>query len=179
MQILNAPNNFLNTKSGEIKKIDRNIKKIVSEMAECLDSQKDPQGVGLAAPQVGLNVRLFISKPTPTSKHQVFINPKVLGFFDKKMPDVKRKGGKRKLEGCLSIPRIWAPIKRKYGVKIEYMDLKGKIYTKKFTGYQSIIVQHEIDHLEGILFTQRALEQKAQLFEEKGEKLIKIEMQSI
>ncbi len=59
------------------------------------------------------------------------------------------------------------------------MDLKGEIYTKKFTGYQSIIIQHEIDHLEGILFTQRALEQKSQLFEEKGEKLVKIELQSI
>ena len=179
MQILSAPNKFLNIKSEDIKNIDRNIKKIVSEMAECLDSQKDPQGVGLAAPQVGLNVRLFISKPTPTSKRQVFINPRIIGFFDKKIPDGKRKGGKRKLEGCLSIPRIWAPIKRKYGVKIEYMDLKGKIYTKKFTGYQSIIIQHEIDHLEGILFTQRALEQKAQMFEEKGEKLVKIELQSI
>mgnify|MGYP001614462674 CR=1 FL=1 len=56
------------------------------------------------------------------------------------------------------------------------MDLKGKTFTKKFTGYQSIIIQHEIDHLDGILFTQRALEQKAQMFEEKGKKLIKIEM---
>lgn len=174
MQILRAPNKFLNTKSTDIKNIDRNIKKIVSEMVSCLDFQKDPQGVGLAAPQVGLNIRLFISKPTSTSKHQVFINPKILRSFDKKILNPKRKGGKRKLEGCLSIPRIWAPIKRKYGIQVEYMDLKGKIYTKKYIGYQAIIIQHEIDHLEGILFTQRALEQKAQLFEEKGEKLIKI-----
>lgn len=176
MQILSAPNKYLNTKSTEVKNIDRNIKKIVSDMSVCLESQNDPQGVGLAAPQVGLNIRLFISKPTSTSNHQVFINPKILGFFDKKIPDSKRKSGKRKLEGCLSIPRIWAPIKRKYGIEVEYMDLKGKNYIKKFTGYRAIIIQHEIDHLEGILFTQRALEQKAQLFEEKGNKLIKIEM---
>ena len=175
MKIISAPNKVLNTKSENIKNIDRNIKKIISEMAKCLESQKDPQGVGLAAPQVGLNLRLFIMKPLTDSKHQALINPKILSFFDKKQTKTSKKTVKSKLEGCLSIPRIWSPIKRRYGVNIEYTDLNENIIKKTFTGYQAIIVQHEIDHLDGILFTQRALEQKSQLFEEKGEKLVKIE----
>ena len=174
MKIISAPNKVLNTKSENIKNIDRNIKKIISEMAKCLESQKDPQGVGLAAPQVGLKLRLFIMKPLADSKHQTLINPKILSFFDKKQTKTSKKTVKSKLEGCLSIPRIWSHIKRQYGVNIEYTDLNGSIIKKTFTGYQAIIVQHEIDHLDGILFTQRALEQKSQLFEEKGEKLVKI-----
>ena len=175
MKIISAPTKGLNTNSENIKNIDRNIKKIISEMAKCLESQKNPQGVGLAAPQVGLNIRLFIMKPLADSKHQTIINPKVISFLDKKPSKVKKKIVKNKLEGCLSIPRIWSPIKRRYGVNIEYTNLNGSIIKKTFTGYQAIIVQHEIDHLDGILFTQRALEQKSQLFEEKGEKLVKIE----
>ena len=175
MKIISAPNKTLNTKSENIINIDCKIKKIVSEMAKCLESQKDPQGVGLAAPQVGLKLRLFIMKPLADSKHQTLINPKILSFFDKKQTKTSKKTVKSKLEGCLSIPRIWSHIKRQYGVNIEYTDLNGSIIKKTFTGYQAIIVQHEIDHLDGILFTQRALEQKSQLFEEKGEKLVKIE----
>lgn len=175
MKIISAPNKTLNTKSEDIINIDGKIKKIVSEMVKTLDSQKDPQGVGLAAPQVGLNIRMFIMKPLTDSKHQTVINPKVINFFDKKPSKIKKKPVKNKLEGCLSIPKIWAPVKRRYGVNIEYTDLNGNIITKTFTGYQAIIVQHEIDHLDGILFTQRAIEQKSQLFEEKGEKLVKIE----
>lgn len=174
MKIIIAPNKSLNTKSENIKNIDRNIKKIISEMAKCLESQKDPQGVGLAAPQIGLKLRLFIMKPLTNSKHQTLINPKILSFFDKKQTKTSKKTVKSKLEGCLSIPRIWSPIKRRYGINIEYTDLNGNIIKKTFTGYQAIIVQHEIDHLDGILFTQRALEQKSQLFEEKGNKLVKI-----
>src|SRR3990167_7933769 len=160
MKIISAPNKVLNTKSENIKNIDRNIKKIISEMAKCLESQKDPQGVGLAAPQVGLKLRLFIMKPLADSKHQTLINPKILSFFDKKQTKTSKKTVKSKLEGCLSIPRIWSHIKRQYGVNIEYTDLNGSIIKKTFTGYQAIIVQHEVDHLDGILFTQRALEQK-------------------
>ncbi|MEX1052721.1 MAG: peptide deformylase [Patescibacteria group bacterium] len=175
MHILAAPNKLLTTKAQKVKKIDKVIKKLVADMIVCLEKQEDPQGVGLAAPQIGKSTSLFIIKSSPKSEVEIFINPKVLKLFDKK-GDKNKKANKKKLEGCLSIPRIWAPIKRKYGIILEFMNLEGKKMEKEFTGYKSIILQHEIDHLNGILFTQRALEQKAQVFEEKGDKLIKIEM---
>jgi peptide deformylase len=173
MQILTAPNKVLITKASKVKKIGYATKKLVRDMIICLEAQDDPQGIGLAAPQVGKGLRLFIIKPSPTSDLQVFINPKVIKLFDEKKGEKKHKG-KKKLEGCLSIPRIWAPINRKYGIDLEYRDLDGKKINQKFTGYKSIILQHEIDHLNGIMFTQRALEQKVQLYEEKGDKLVKI-----
>ncbi|MFH1827377.1 MAG: peptide deformylase [bacterium] len=174
MLILTAPNKILTTKAKSVAKIDNSVKKLVKDMAICLQTQEDPQGIGLAAPQIGKNLCLFIIKPLPKSEEKIFINPKIIKYFDKKTP---KKAGKekRKLEGCLSIPRIWAPIKRRFGIEIEYMNLEGKKLVQKFQGYEAIIIQHEIDHLNGIMFTQRALEQKAQVFEEKGNKLIKID----
>lgn len=174
MLIFTAPNKILTSRAKNVEKIDSSIKKLIKNMSDTLEKQEDPQGVGLAAPQVGKNISLFIIKPSPKSSEKVFINPKIIRFFNKIGPKKPTKA-KRKLEGCLSIPRIWAPIKRKYGIELEYMDLTGKKLIKKFEGYQSIIIQHEVDHLNGIMFTQRALEQKAQLFEEKGDKLVKID----
>lgn len=174
MLILTAPNKILTEKTKTVKKIDNNIKRLINDMIVCLQTQKDPQGVGLAAPQVGKSISIFIIKPTLESKEKVFINPKIVRFIDKNNPK-KIDKNKRKLEGCLSIPKIWAPIKRRYGIEIEYMNLEGKKLKQKFQGYEAIIIQHEIDHLNGIMYTQRAIEQKAQVFEEKGNKLIKIE----
>ena len=192
LKILTAPNNILNKTAKPVKKIDKKIKKLVEEMISCLKKQKDPQGVGLSAPQIGYNLQLFIIIPDEKEKPQVFINPKIIStktsqkssLFAKsdlasrdnkvKSQKLKVKNPKHKLEGCLSIPKIWAPIKRNYEMFIEYTDLKENLIKKKFTGFESIIIEHEIDHLNGIVFTQRALEQDVQLYEETGDKLEKI-----
>lgn len=79
-----------------------------------------------------------------------------------------------KLEGCLSVPRIWGPVDRDAEVLVEYLDLNGKKQSKWFSGLKAVIVQHETDHLNGILFTQRVLEQKGRLYEEKNGELEKI-----
>lgn len=148
-------------------------------MEKTLAAQIDPQGVGLAAPQVGRNIQLFIIKPSPKTKTEVFINPKILKLqTDKKKSSEGRSTSGRKshkLEGCLSIPRIWSPVTRAKKMQLEYFDLNGKKYTKWFTGFEAVIIQHEVDHLEGILFTQRAIEQKSQLYEETDGKLKKME----
>jgi peptide deformylase len=133
-------------------------------MEESLDFATDPIGVGLAAPQVGKSLAIFIIKPTEKSKAQVFINPKITKIEE---PTGKAKGKTKKLEGCLSLHNIWGEVERAKAVWLEYLDETGKPHHKKFTGFIATIIQHEVDHLNGILFPKRVLEQKGTLYESK------------
>ncbi len=148
-------------------------------MDKTLVAQSDPQGVGLAAPQVGYNLQLFIIKPTPESKTEVFINPKIIkhvvhNIKHKTVKTVTRKKKKTPLEGCLSIPRIWGPVRRAKKVFLEYQTPSGEKKQSWSSGFKAVIIQHEMDHLQGVLFTERAVEQKSQLYEEKNGKLEKL-----
>jgi len=150
-------------------------------MEEVLTAQTNPQGVGLAAPQIGIGLSFFIMKPTAKAKITTFINPKILQIEEKKSfttrvrKDAKGKKKKNQLEGCLSIPRIWAPVKRSKKLLLEYQTVDSEKKREWFIGFKAVIIQHEVDHLNGILFTQRALEQKGQLYEEKEGKLQKLQ----
>jgi peptide deformylase len=162
LEILQAPNTILSTPSKSVLKIDKAILRLISEMEEALESAKDPIGVGLAAPQIGKNLRIFIAKPSSKGPLNVFINPKILKKEDlkEKLPGKKA----RKLEGCLSLYSIWGEVKRYSEVFMSFQDEKGITHKRKFKGFMSTIVQHEVDHLEGILFTKRVLEQKGALY---------------
>lgn len=169
LQILNAPNEVLSKKSDPIKSVDSSILSFIEQMSQALESATDPIGVGLAAPQAGKSLQLFIVKPKVNSKILVFINPKIL---DQK-PSVKTKKGHKhkKLEGCLSLKDIWGEVERSPQITLEYMDEKGRKHTKVFNGFMATIIQHEMDHLEGVLFPKRVLEQKGILYKsEKDEK---------
>lgn len=179
IKIVTAPSEVLSQKARPVKKID---KKLIGEMKQSLLFAKDPEGVGLAAPQVGKPLSIFVIKPAPKSPIKVFINPKILEEKDEAFPKSPAKrlaeaGKKRshpgRLEGCLSLPSIWGQVKRKPSLTLEYIDEKGKNHTKIFKGFMSTIIQHEIDHLSGILFTKRVLEQNEKLYKsyknEKGE----------
>ncbi len=174
-KLVQAPNNILNKQLKKVNKIDKSVKRIVSEMEETLISQVDPMGVGLAANQVGLDLAIFIMKPTPESQTEVIINPQILEVVEAKEPEVvevEEDGADVPLEGCLSIPRIWSPVTRAKKVLLSYENLRGEKKEKWFKGFKAVIVQHEVDHLNGILFTQRALEQGSRLYEEKNGKLV-------
>ena len=177
LKIVQAPNPILLQKTKEVKKIDKKIKKIIEEMKETLLAQTNPQGVGLAANQVGVNLSLFIIKPTKNSPISVFINPKILKVEEEKEEKRKKKEKKLKLEGCLSVPKIWGEVKRAKKVLLEYQTDDESLEKKQawFSGFEAVIIQHEVDHLEGILFTQRALAQNQPLYEEKEGKLVRIE----
>jgi peptide deformylase len=230
LKILTAPNPILTATTRKVENIDKSVYKLVKKMEKVLLAQVDPQGVGLAATQVGVGISLFIIKASKNAKTEVFINPKVIkhkaqntkheensmgvrvsgtptplrsssfvgassaqtkstGGFDprssdhlsersgwkKRAQDPSKKKKKQPLEGCLSIPSIWSPVVRAEKVVIKYQDLTGSTHKRTFTGLKSVIVQHEMDHLVGVLFTQRALEQNSQLYEEKAGKLKKID----
>jgi peptide deformylase len=158
LKIVTIPNTVLTTPTKPVIDIDARIKKLVVEMEKTLIAQKDPEGVGLAATQVGMNMSLFIVKNNPQEKTRVFIE---------ELPPTPL-ATRGRMEGCLSIPRIWAPLARARKVTVEYQDLEGVKHTRTFTGLQSTIVLHEVDHLNGVLFTQRCLENNIPLYEEQG-----------
>lgn len=177
LKIITVPDPILSSATKPVLNFDKKLKKIISEMIETLEAQNDPPGVGLAANQVGLNLSLFIIKPTKKSSPQIFINPKILKLeYLKSKNKSKNKKELVKFEGCLSIPRIWGPIKRADKVLLKYQDENGKFFEKWFSGFEATIIQHEVDHLQGIVFTQRSLEQGQKLYKEKKDHLEEIQL---
>lgn len=169
-EIAKAPQPILSQKAQTVEKISTKILKIIEEMKATLLKQANPKGVGLAAPQIGYPLRIFITKPTPKSPFSVFINPEIIEeskeFFAEmpKRPNPPPESGGQPLEGCLSLPGIWGRVARHKSLKLHYQTPEGKIHEGKFAGFLAVIIQHEMDHLEGRLFTQRVLEQKGKLY---------------
>lgn len=167
MKIITAPHPILTQVAHPIKRVDESVKSLAAGMLEALQAASDPEGVGISGNQVGELKRIFIIKPDKELPEEYFINPEIL---ESRMT-AKSDEEKRTLEGCLSIPGIWGYVERPNEVKVAYMDLDSKKHEKWFKGFEAVVVQHEIDHLNGILFTQRVLEQGEQLLQEVGDEL--------
>lgn len=193
LQIIQAPNTILATPAKKVTKIDNSIHTLIQEMTETLISAKDPEGVGLAAPQVGKSLQLFIIKESKDAPRLVFINPKLsippgekLPMHDQEGEKTKAQIGKKiseqgqvKLEGCLSVQDIWGIVHRYPKVKVSYLDEHGQVHTKLFHGFLATIIQHEYDHLQGILFPRRVLEQKGKLYKSTINKEGKVEFEEM
>src|ERR1051326_6342787 len=106
MQIVQAPEPVLSAQAKKIKKIDQDILDLIGKMKYTLVNTRDPEGVGLAAPQVGQSLQLFIVKPDKQSDFHVFINPEII-HADPVKKQKKKKNEDQKLEGCLSLKDIW------------------------------------------------------------------------
>src|SRR5216683_7689694 len=179
MKIVQAPDQVLSQMANPVETIDKAIKKLLREMEQTLTAQTDPEGVGLAAPQVGESLQLFIVKQDPDAPLMTFINPEIEKTFEKlgtKATEIRQskqatKAKKKakidkgvQLEGCLSLKDVWGVVKRPYGVVLSYQDETGKKHKKTFDGFLATIIQHEVDHLKGVLFPKRVLEQKNPLY---------------
>lgn len=138
--------------------IDKDYKNLPQLIENMFDTMADAYGVGLAAPQIGLAIRLFIVDLTPFAEDEeyaeiaeelknfkkVFINPKI----------VEKKGEEWKFnEGCLSIPGVREDVWRPETIVIEYFDENWKKHTEEISDIRARVIQHEYDHIEGILFT--------------------------
>ena len=173
--ILSSPNQVLLNPSKPVKTFDKKLKEILKEMEETLRATTDPIGVGLAAPQVGISLRIFQMKPTEKSDVASFINPVIEKFseeesvpeftnsekIEKNKPERSRN---KLLEGCLSLPNIWGNVTRKKEVTLSWQDVNKNKFNQVFSGFPAIIIQHEVDHLNGILFTKHVLSQGENLF---------------
>ena len=172
LTIITPKDKRLTAENKLVQKFDTKLHQIIEDMSKTLNAQTDPQGVGLAAPQVGINLRCFIIKPTPESPISTFINPQIL----ETSYAIKKSSHKKNLplEGCLSLNNIWGPVDRADRVLLSYFTVNGEKKTEWFSGFKAVIIQHEVDHLSGVLFTQRSLEQKKHLYEEVDGKLEKL-----
>lgn len=164
----------LRQKSKPVIKIDKKIKDVIRDLKDTLAVQKDPEGVGLAAPQIGKNLRIFYAKYKKFEK--LVINPEIIKIDYSKKDDTNKKSDKEILEGCLSLPYYYGPLKRAPQVTIKYMDETGKILTEFFEGFHAQIVLHEIDHLEGILFIDHLLEEHQPLYKIEGDEWEEVEL---
>lgn len=177
--IVKAPNPVLITPAKKVTKVNQEIKNLIAEMTQTLESATDPEGVGLAAPQIGKPLQLFVVKESKNAPVLSYINPKIIRFTDTKPPKKPKHPTSSeskddvKLEGCLSLQDVWGEVKRHDKVTLSYTDLDGKLQKNVFSGFLATIIQHECDHLNGILFPKRALEQNGTLYKskknEKGE----------
>lgn len=178
-KIVSTQDPLLRQVAKPVGKIDKKILTLITDMQQTLAVQKDPEGVGLAAPQVGKNLQLFVVDFANTQR--VVINPTVLSTqmsktkAKKKTPRTKITK-KNILEGCLSLPNFYGPLKRAEKITIKYTDEKGKDTTETFTGFVAQIIQHEIDHLNGILFIDHILSQKAPLYRFRGKEWEEVEL---
>lgn len=160
--IVHTPDPVLVKKAAEVGKIDKKITRIIEDMRKTLLHADNPKGVGLAAPQIGISLQIFLLRPEETDPMRVFINP-VITKQSKKMLD-GIPGSDSHVEGCLSIPHVWGIVKRHQSLTLAFQDEFGKKHEEVFTDFEAIIVQHEVDHLHGILFPKRVIEQKGQLY---------------
>jgi peptide deformylase len=137
------------------------------------ETMYEARGIGLAAPQVGVPIRIFIVDATPfeedeelTEEERAFLSTFKQVFINAKI--IKETGDEWAFnEGCLSIPDIREDIFRNDTIKIEYLDENFEKYTKKFDGIVARIIQHEYDHIEGVLFTDKLSALKKRLIKGK------------
>lgn len=135
--VVKIPNPVLRKVADEIK-ISKKTDFTINEMMRIM---RKAHGIGLAAPQVGLSQRLIVIAP-PDYKPTALINPKI----------IKAEGEQIGQEGCLSIPGLYGDVKRFEYVEVEAMDRKGRELIFELEGLAARVVQHEIDHLDGVLF---------------------------
>jgi len=161
--IVIVPHTVLSTPAKRITVFDKKVQSLLADMKATLLSTKNPKGVGLAAPQIGEPYCAFLTKPNEKSQIRVFINPEIMKRSDEETDGIPER--ENKLEGCLSIPKIWGKVKRARTLKLRYQNEKGEKHEEEFEGFLATIIQHETDHINGILFTQRVLEQESKLYQ--------------
>ncbi len=153
--------------------------KLKELLANMWETMYNANGVGLAAPQIGLPIRLFLVDTTPFSSDEDLSEEeqKALNGFKKVFINarIEEESGEEWAfnEGCLSIPDIREDVNRKDTVKITYQDENFKSYTETYDGLLARVIQHEYDHIEGILFTDKLSSLKKRLLKNRLEKISK------
>ncbi len=161
-KIVSYGDETLRKKSKEVSKISKKIQTLVHDL---LDTMYAKNGVGLAAPQIGENLRVFVIDVSSNNEPLcplVFINPKI----------IKKSGAVNSYEGCLSFPEAYTNVRRYKNVMVKALDIHGKPFVREATDGSLLAraIQHEFDHLDGILFIDhcRNIEEANKVLCEKG-----------
>lgn len=142
MEVVQLGNQVLREKSVAVAEVTEEIKQMANEMFDLMIAT---DGVGLAAPQVGKNLRMFVIIADDDVR-RVFINPQIISTSTEIVPFD---------EGCLSIPKIYETVHRPKQITVQALDINGKPFTLEADGLLARIIQHENDHLDGVLFIDR------------------------
>lgn len=143
LPILTLPDPVLRKRSAPIERVDAALRRLMDDM---LATMYDAPGIGLAAPQIGISRRLIVMDPAKDEAPKtpvIMVNPEIL---------VRSEEMRVHEEGCLSIPDFTAEVERPSFTRVGYIDRQGKKQEMELEGIWSTLVQHEIDHLNGILF---------------------------
>ena len=157
-RIIHLPEPILRKKAKPVTKFDRDLQILINDMVETM---REAPGVGLAAPQINLPMQLAVVEyaegedeeqgedaPPPPKKLFVLVNPEIVKASEEKVPGV---------EGCLSIPGLVGEVERHEAIQVKGLNRHGRPVKYKVDGWMARIFQHEIDHLNGVLFTDRAV----------------------
>ncbi len=136
--IRTLPDPVLKRKAKRVSSLDGSIQRLIDDM---LETMPQAGGVGLAAPQIGVSLRVIVLQ-MPDEEPVALINPEI----------VKRSGEREVSEGCLSVPGYTGEIKRSESVTVKGQDRQGKTIRLKATGLMAQALQHELDHLDGVLY---------------------------
>jgi peptide deformylase len=148
----------LRRETEAISVFDDSLDQFVGNMIETMHEN---DGIGLAAPQIGYSRKILVVDISPIEDDntpQVFINPQILEQWGESVVE----------EGCLSIPEVREEVVRPEGIKVEYQNSKGQKKIEKYDGWMARVLQHEIDHINGILFVDLISPIKRKLFFEQG-----------
>lgn len=162
LRIRHYPDPVLKQKAEEITSFDDDLRRLASDMLETMYAAP---GVGLAAPQVGVSRRLIVVDCSPKDAPQtplVAVNPEIIGGDGECCEE----------EGCLSVPEYYAKVPRREKVLVRYQDLDGTSREVVAEGLLAICLQHEIDHLDGILFVDHLSPLKRSMFRKKYQKVL-------
>ncbi len=177
-----VPDQSLRIPSKDVT-FDKKTFELITALTDTLVAKTDPKGVGLSAPQIEKNQNAFVTwlakdpEQDPTMADlKIFLNPVIVDHS--KETTYGADAEDPILEGCLSIPGIYGPVPRWEWVKIEYSDLStqetGKTKTERFSDFDARVIQHEYDHLKGILFTDYSLKMDLPVYEFVGKKMKEI-----
>lgn len=187
MKIITIPHPTLRTEAQEVRTVDKKLIQFIKELEDTLKKKDNPRGVGLAAPQVDTKWRIFSTQlPTEPQSDEYtlrsFINPRITDHSEHHTFGPEKK--EPILEGCLSIPGFYGPVPRWEWVDLTYDYIsEGELKTtnEHFTDFAARVVQHENDHLNGILFIDYIIQFELPLYKEdpKTEKLDELEPELI
>ncbi|PLX84274.1 MAG: peptide deformylase [Desulfuromonas sp.] len=162
LRILHYPEPILARASEPVAGVDESLKTLAADMAETMYAAP---GVGLAAPQVGVSKRLVVIDCSPKDEA-----PRLIAAVNPEI--VAREGEDFEEEGCLSVPGYYARVSRSAWVKVRFLDLDGEEREMEADGLLAVAFQHEIDHLDGILFVDRLSALKRNMFRKKYKKIM-------
>lgn len=170
-----VPHAILRAKSSDVE-FDKKTKELLTNLQDTLLYQSSPKGVGLSAPQIGKNKNVFLTLEKET-QITFFLNPQITAV-SKEMTLGQDEEDEPILEGCLSIPNIYGPVPRHEWIEVSFVTLKNNEFVAqsgKYHDFTARVIQHEIDHLHGVLFTDYILKLDLPLYEHKGRKMVEID----